>query len=90
MTKPIAPDYAAPKVEELRALWRKYPNDEALRRTVKEVERLRQVMERIHADVLSIERAWKAEELGTLAGLHVLKILIADERRRGGRFGPLD
>jgi len=55
--KPLSADYPAPKVEELRALWRKYPDDEALRRTVKEVERLRQVMERIHGDVMSIERA---------------------------------
>lgn len=88
MSKKSLPEvFLAPTVKELRALWRKYPDDEALRRTLMEIERLRDVIDRIDATRESIERVWKEEDLGTLASLHTLRILLGEEKRRAGRFG---
>jgi hypothetical protein len=82
------PEYPAPTAAELRALWRRYPEDKDVRRACMEIERLRGVVDSVDDSRASIERAWKDEIGGQLAGLHRLRLLLADERRRAGRSGP--
>lgn len=85
---PIAADFASPSTDEMRGLWKQHPDDEVLHRVLKELHRLRDVIDRIDANRESIARAWSDANLGTLAALHVLRILLGDEKRRAGRFGP--
>ncbi len=86
--KKLPEHFPAPTVAELRALWRKYPDDATLQRVLMEIERLRGSVDRIEAFRESIERVWKDEVGGSLAGLYQLRILLAEERRRAGRLGP--
>jgi hypothetical protein len=81
--KPL-PDFKPPSAAELRALWRKYPEDEVVRRACLEVEHLRRVVDHIEGYRVSIERAWRDEIGGQLVGLYELRLLLSTERRRAG------
>jgi hypothetical protein len=84
--KPL-PNFSPPSAAELRALWRKYPDDEAVQRACLEVEYLLRMIDHIEGYRLSIERAWKDEIGGQLVGLYQLRRLLSAERRRAGLAG---
>ena len=86
--KKLPEHFPAPTVAELRQLWRKYRDDPTLQRVLMEIERVCGSVDRIEAFRESIDRVWKDEGLGNLAGLYQLRILLAEERRRAGRLGP--
>jgi hypothetical protein len=83
--KPLpVPDFKPQSAAKLRVLWRKYPDDETVRRACLEVEHQRRVVDHIEGYRVTIERAWKDEIGGQLVGLYQLRLLLSAERRRAG------
>lgn len=78
-----APDFRPPTLEEMRLLWRSYP-DPNVRRLLREIAHLRDVLEEVDSLRQSIERAWHAEAGGQLAALYRLRIRLQQERERLG------
>ncbi|MBO3274115.1 hypothetical protein [Pseudomonas schmalbachii] len=67
--------------DELRRLWTEYP-DPNIRRLVLEVERGRRKMAEVDSIYASIQGAWHELGGGHLVALHVLKVLLSEERDR--------
>jgi hypothetical protein len=82
------PNYSTPTINELRALWRLH-DDHDIRRLILEIQHLREVQEEIEYLRSVTERAWKAENLGTLVALEKLRVLMQSERSRLGILSGL-
>ena len=54
-----------------------------MRRLVLEVERYRRVMDEVDALCQSTQQAWRDNGGGHLVALHLLKVLLSEERHRG-------
>jgi hypothetical protein len=68
---PAAGDFRPPTIEEMRLLWRSYP-DPDVRRLLREIAHLRGVLAAIESLRQSIDHSWKAEAGGQLAALYHL------------------
>jgi len=84
MRREPLPDFATPSTRQLRELWRKYPDDEAVRSACLEIERMRQVFVEIEAYRVVVARCWREETRSTLVGLEKLRMLMEAERSRLG------
>jgi len=80
---PVAGDFRPPTLEEMRLLWRSYP-DPDVRRLLREVAHLRKVLAEVETLRQSIDNAWKAEAGGQLVALYQLRIRLQEERVRIG------
>lgn len=76
-------DFAPPTIEEMRLLWRAYP-DPNVRRLLREIVHLRGVLAEIEGLRQSIDRVWKDEVGGQLVALYELRIRLQTERVRIG------
>jgi ATP phosphoribosyltransferase regulatory subunit HisZ len=76
-------DFAPPTFEEMRLLWRAYP-DPNVRRLLREIAHLRKVLAEVESLRESIDRVWKDEVGGQLAALYHLRIRLQAERVRIG------
>ena len=77
------PEVRPVKKDELRRMWAD-PKAEDVRRLTLEVERYRRVMEQIDAHHRSIQQVWREEVGGHLVALHMLRVLLQEERDRLG------
>jgi len=80
---PLTSDFRPPHLDEMRDLWRRYP-DEDVRRLLLEINHLRAVLTEIENLRAAIDRAWKADVGGQLVGLEVLRCRLQEERVRIG------
>lgn len=80
---PVAGDLRPPTLEEMRLLWRSYP-DRDVRRLLREIAHLRSVLAEVETLRQSIDHAWKAEAGGHLVALYQLRIRLQEERVRIG------
>ena len=76
-------DFAPPTLEEMRLLWRAYP-DPNVRRLLREIAHLRKVLAEVESLRESIDRIWKDEVGGQLVALYHLRIRLQAERVRIG------
>ena len=79
------PEVSSPTTEELRAIYRRYPEGHEVHRLVIDVIRARRQMSEIEHLRLLIEVAWNEETAGKhLVALYKLRLLVQDELRRTG------
>jgi hypothetical protein len=76
-------DFAPPTLEEMRLLWRAYP-DPDVRRLLREIVHLRRVLAEVESLRQSIDTVWKEEVGGQLVALYQLRIRLQGERERIG------
>jgi ATP phosphoribosyltransferase regulatory subunit HisZ len=76
-------DFAPPTLEEMRLLWRAYP-DPNVRRLLREIAHLRGVLVEVESLRQSIDSAWKQDVGGHLVALYELRIRLQAERERIG------
>ena len=81
---PKLPDFPPIPKTELREFYRRYQDNEDVRRLILELQRARNRFIEIENIRQAIERAWRAEVGGQLAGLYELRLLLKDEISRGG------
>lgn len=75
------PNFKPVTQDELRRLWTEHPNDD-VRRLVLEIERQRRVMSEVEGFFETFKKAWSSIGGGHLVGLHLFKILLAEEKQR--------
>lgn len=75
------PEFRPVTKAELRRMWAD-PRAEDVRRLTLEVARYRQVMLEIEKSYQLIHQAWREEVGGNLVALHMLKVLMTDEKNR--------
>ncbi|MCM2492708.1 hypothetical protein ACVCIH_05985 [Burkholderia glumae] len=75
------PEFQQPTRAELRELWKLYPDNHVVRRTILELVRVQgrfHEAERLRA---SIQRVWNEDVGGQLVALHQLRLLLQEETR---------
>ncbi|MGU7780545.1 hypothetical protein [Burkholderia sp. PU8-34] len=78
------PPIQSPTVEELRELWRQYPDGHEVRRLIIEILRAREVIREADGYRQIVQKVWNNESGGShLVALHKLRLLLQDEVRRG-------
>lgn len=65
----VSDDFAPPTIEEMRLLWRAYP-DPDVRRLLREVAHLRRVVSEVESLRQSIDTVWKEDVGGQLVALY--------------------
>ncbi|MEZ7523996.1 hypothetical protein [Burkholderia vietnamiensis] len=83
MSKPSLPDLTPPSIEELRDLWRQYPDGHEVRRLIVEIVRAREVIREAEGYRQIVQKVWNEESGGShLVALYKLRLLLQDEVRR--------
>lgn len=77
------PPFKTVTADELRALWRAYP-DPDVRRVILEVVRYRRVVREVDSLYASIHRSWRSSVGGNLVALHQLHGVMNREKGRLG------
>lgn len=88
MTRRVLPPMPSPSLVELRRLWRQHGSgteyDEAIRRLITDVVRMRKLIVEMDGLCGAVQTAWRDETRSTLVALERLRILFNDERSRQG------
>jgi len=75
------PEFRPITRNEMRRMWAE-PRAEDVRRLTLEVERYRRVILEIDSLYKTIHAAWRQEVGGELVALHLMKVMMSDERER--------
>jgi hypothetical protein len=76
------PEFAPLSLKELRSSWKKYRGNEDIERLVLEVQLGRGVINEIDGYFKSIHQVWRAENLGELAEIERVRLLLIQQSVR--------
>ncbi|MBV4524348.1 hypothetical protein KVG88_30200 [Pseudomonas sp. SWRI74] len=75
------PPFRPVTLDELRSIWSKHPDPE-IQRLVLEVVRYRDVIAEVDHLYKITHQAWRETHGGNLTALHLLQLLLSEERER--------